>query len=265
MNSGFQSQIKQLGGLGYSVNQVLHVGKIDEAMARFYKLTFSSTIVKDYFQAFGGPREIKDIHNYASDDARLHCDEINRMAVVFLHSMVEEITRSFVFSTATEDPQILVQWFLARQEISTSVLQAVLQQSNTEEDIMSSIAMSKLSVTTEAALAQKISARLAATLQRTSIQGIGDINRMLSICNLTIDSYILKKSEPVIAQVCLRRNLIVHNMDERDGEVLSVDTETIDEWADHVRDFLMVLICRSVKIERAMPMDEQSINESSGA
>jgi hypothetical protein len=130
---------------------------------------------------------------------------------------------------------------------------------------MSSIAMSKLSVTTEAALAQKISARLAATLQRTSIQGIGDIKRMLSICNLTIDNYILKKSEPVIAQVCLRRNLIVHNMEERDGEVLSVDTETIDEWADHVRDFLVVLICRSVKIERAMPMDEQSIDESSGA
>jgi hypothetical protein len=54
-------------------------------------------------------------------------------------------------------------------------------------------------------------------------------------------------------------------MDERDGEVLSVDVETIDEWADHIRDFLMVLICRSVKIGRAMPMDEQPIDEPSGA
>jgi hypothetical protein len=36
--------------------------------------------------------------------------------------------------------------------------------------------------------------RLAASLQRTSIQGIGDITQMLSICNLAIDDYILKKS-----------------------------------------------------------------------
>lgn len=257
MNSGFLSQIKQLGGLGYSANQLFHVGKVDESMARFYKLTFSSTIVKDYFQALGGPREIKDVSNYASDDARFHCDEINRMAVVFLHSMVEEITRSFVFSNAASDPKILVQWFLSRQEIPASVLQAALQQANTEEDIMSRIAMSKLAVNTEAALVQKIASRLAATLQRTSIQGIADIKQMLSICSLAIDDYILKKSEPVIAQVCLRRNLIVHNMDERDGEVLSVDVETIDEWADRIRDFLMILICRSVKVEKAKPMDEQ--------
>jgi hypothetical protein len=107
--------------------------------------------------------------------------------------------------------------------------------------------------------------KLAATLQRTSIQGISDIKQMLSICNLTIENYILKKSESVIAQVCLRRNIIVHNMDERDGEVLSVDVETIDEWADRIRDFLMVLICRSVKIERAVQMDEKSIAESSEA
>jgi len=265
MNSGFLTQIKQLGGLGYSENQLVHVGKIDEAMTRFYKLTFSSTIVKDYFQAFGGPREIKDISNYVSDDARLHCDEINRMAVVFLHSMVEEITRSFVFNSAAADPKILVQWFLSRQEIPTPVLQAALQQANTEEDIMRSVAMLKLSVTTEAALIQKILSRLAASLQRTSIQGIGEITQMLSICNLAIDDYILKKSESVIAQVCLRRNIIVHNMDERDGEVLSVDVETIDEWADRIRDFLMVLICRSVKIERAVQMDDQSIAESSEA
>lgn len=243
--------------MGYSEIQLFHVRKIDEAMGRFYKLTISSTIVKDYFQAFSGPREIKDISNYTSGDVRLHCDEIDRMAVVFLHSMVEEITRSFVFSTAAADQRILVQWFLSRQEIPTSVLQAVLQQADTEEDIMSSIAMSKLSVTTEAALVQKISSRLAATLQRTSIQGIGDIKQMLSICNLTIDDYILKKSEAVIAQVCFRRNLIVHNMDERDGEVLSVDVETIDEWADRIRDFLMVLICGSEMIERAMQMNEQ--------
>ena len=116
MNPGFLSQIKQLGGLGYSANQLLHVGKIDESMARFYKLTYSSTIVKDYFHALGGPREIKDISNYASDVARMHCDEINRMAVVFLHSMVEEITRSFVFSTAAADPKILIQGTSKNQE-----------------------------------------------------------------------------------------------------------------------------------------------------
>jgi hypothetical protein len=264
MNSGFLSQIEQLGGLGYSTNQLFHVKKIDESMARFYRLTFSSTVVKDYFQAFSGPREIKDISNYASDDARLHCDEINRMAVVFLHSMVEEITRSFVLSSAAADPQILVQWFLSRQGIPISVLQAVLQQANTGEDIMSSIAMSKLAVNTEAALVQKISQRLGATLQRTSIQGIGDIKQMLSICGLAIDDYILKKSEPVIAQVCLRRNLIVHNMDERDGEALIVDVETIDEWADRIRDLLMIIICRSVKVESAKQLDERPIEESSG-
>lgn len=251
MNSGFLSQTKQLGGLGYSANQLYHLGKLDEAMARFYKLTFSSTIVKEYFQALDGPRKIKDISIYDSDDARLHCDEINRMAVVFLHSMIEEITRSFVFRTAAADSRILVQWFLARQEIPASVLQEVLQKANDEVDLMSGIAMSKLAVDTEAALVQKISSRLAATLQRKSIQGTGDIKQMLSICSLVIDDYILKKSEPVIAQICLRRNLIVHNMDERDGEVLSVDVETIDEWADRIRDFLMILICRSVKIERA--------------
>ncbi|MEB3212513.1 MAG: hypothetical protein VKL39_14230 [Leptolyngbyaceae bacterium] len=265
MNSGFLSQIKQLGGLGYSANQLFHVGKIDEAMTRLYRLTLSSTIIKDHFQAFDGPREIKDISNYASDDARLHCDEINRMAVVFLHSMVEEITRSFVFSTAAADPKILIQWFLARQEITTSALEAVLQEANTGEGIMSSIAMSKLAVNTEAALVQKISSRLNATLQRTSIQGVADIKQMLSICNLAIDDYILKKSEPVIAQVCLRRNLVVHNMDERDGEVLSVNIETIDEWADRIRDLLVVLICRSAKIERHMQMDEPSVNHSSRA
>ena len=88
---------------------------------------------------------------------------------------------------------------------------------------------------------------------------------MLSICSLAIDDYILKKSEPVIAQVCFRRNLIVHNMDERDGEALSVDVETIDEWADRIRDILMIIICRSVKVESAKQMDEQPIEESSGA
>jgi hypothetical protein len=265
MNSGFMSQIEQLGGLGYSTNQLFHVKKIDDSMARFHRLTFSSTIVKDYFQAFSGPREIKDISNHTSDDARQHCDEINRMAVVFLHSMVEEVTRSFVLSSAVEDPKILVQWFLSRQEIPISALQAVLQQGKTGEDIMSSIAMSKLAVNTEAALVQKISQRLGATLQRTSIQGIDDVKQMLSICSLAIDDYILKKSEPVIAQVCLRRNLIVHNMDERDGEALSVDVETIDEWADRIRDLLMIIICRSVKDESAKQMDEQPIEESSGA
>ena len=265
MNSGFLSQIEQLGGLGYSANQLFHVKKIDESMARLYRLTFSSTIVKDYFQAFSGPREIKDISNYASDDARLHCDEINRMAVVFLHSMVEEITRSFVLSSAAADPTILVQWFLSRQEIPISVLQAVLQQANAGEDIMSSIAMSRLAVDTEAALVQRISQRLGATLQRTSIQGIVDIKQMLSISGLAIDDYILKKSEPVIAQICLRRNLIVHNMDERDGEALSVDVETIDEWADRIRDLLMIIVCRSGKDESAKQMDEQPIEDSSGA
>lgn len=265
MNPGSLSQIKQLGVLGYSANQLLHVGKIDESMTRFYKLTYSSTIVKDHFQALGGPPEIKDISNYASDVARMHCDEINRMAIVFLHSMVEEITRSFVFSIAAADPKILIQWFLARQEIPTSLLQAALQKTSAEEDIMSIIAMSKLAVNTEPAMIKKISSRLSTTLKRTSIQGIGDIKQMLSICNLAIDDYILKKSEPVIAQVCLRRNLIVHNMDERDGEVLSVDVETIDEWADRIRDFLLVLICGSVKLERAAQIGEQSIEESSGA
>jgi len=246
MDSGFLPQMKRLG-LGYSENQLIHIGKIDEAMGRFYKLTVSSTIVKDYFQAFSGPREIKDISNYDVNDARLHCDEINRMAIVFLHSMVEEIMRSFVFHAAAADPKTLVRWFLSRQEISTSVLQTALQEANTEEEIMSRIAMSKLSVTTEAALVKKISSKLAASLQRTSIQGIGDINKMLSICNYTIDDYILRKTEPVIAQVCSRRNLIVHNMDERDGEILSVDVETIDEWADRIRDFLIVLICGSAR------------------
>jgi hypothetical protein len=239
--------------------------KIDEAMSRFYKLTVSSTIVMDYFQTFGGPREIKDISNYVTDEARLYHDEINRMAIVFLHSMIEEIMRSFVFHTTAADPRSLVRWFLSRQEIPTSVLQAALQQANTEEEIMSRIAMSKLSVATEDALVQKISSKLDAYLQRTSIQGIGDINKILSICNYTIDDYILRKSEPVIAQVCLRRNLIVHNMDERDGEVLSVDVETIDEWADRIRDFLMVLISNSGKIERAMQMEDQTIDEASDA
>jgi hypothetical protein len=48
-------------------------------------------------------------------------------------------------------------------------------------------------------------------------------------------------------------------MDERVGEVLSVDVETIDEWADKVRDFLMILICQVEKTNRALQMDEQSI------
>ncbi len=226
---------------------MIHIGKIDEAMARFYKLTFSSTIVKDYFQAFGGPREIKGISDYATDDARLHCDEINRMAVVFLHSMVEEIMRSFVFQTATEDPGTLVRWFLSRQDTSTSLLQAALQEAHTKEDVMSRIAMAKLSVATEAELVKKISSRLSETLQRTSIQGIGDINKMLSICDQVVDDHFIRKSEAVIAQVCSRRNLIVHNMDEKDGEILGVDVETIDEWADRIRDFLMYVICGSGK------------------
>ena len=259
MGSGFLPKVQRLG-LGYSENQLIHIGKIDEAMARFYKLTFSSTIVKDYFQAFCGPREIKDISDYATDDARLHCDEINRMAIVFLHSMVEEIIRSFVFQAATEDPKTLVRWLLSRQEISTSVLQSALQEANTEEDVMSRIAMAKLSVTTEAALVKKVSSRLSETLQRTSIQGIGDITKMLSICNHTIDDYFLRKSEAVITQVCSRRNLIVHNMDEKDGETLSVDVEIIDEWADRIRDFLMFVICGQ-EIDRGIQIEEQTIDE----
>ena len=71
---------------------------------------------------------------------------------------------------------------------------------------------------------------------------------MLSICNHAVDDYFLRKSEAVIAQVCSRRNLIVHNMDEKDGEILGVDVETIDEWADRIRDFLMVIICGSEKV-----------------
>ena len=170
------------------------------------------------------------------------------MAVVFLHSMVEEIMRSFVFQAASEDPGTLVRWFLSRQEISTSVLHATLQEANTKEEVMSRIAMAKLSVTTEAALVKKISSKLSETLQRTSIQGIGDINKMLSICNHAVDDQFLRKSESVISQVCSRRNLIVHNMDEKDGEILGVDVETIDEWADRIRDFLMVIICGSEKV-----------------
>lgn len=246
--------------LGFSENTAVHMAKIDEAMGRFHKLTFSSTIIRDYFQAFGDPREINGTSIYASDEARLHSDEINRMAIVFLHSMIEEILRSFVFHATAADPKSLVRWFLSRQEIPTSVLQSALQQANTEEEIMSRIAMSKLSVTTEAALVKKISSKLVAHLQRMSIQGIGDINKMLSVCNYTIDDCILRESEPVIAQVCLRRNLIVHNMDEKDGEVLSIDTETIDEWADRIRDFLDLLICNSGKIETTMRMEDQAID-----
>jgi hypothetical protein len=259
MGSGFLPQVHRLG-LEYSENQLIHIGKIDEAMARFYKLTFSSTIVRDYFQALSGPREIKEISDYATGDAKLHCDEINRMAIVFLHSMVEEIIRSFVFQAAIRDPQTLVRWFLSRQEISTCVLQTALQEAITEEEVMSRIAMAKLSVTTEAALVKKVSSRLSETLQRTSIQGIGDINKMLSICNHAIDDYFLRRSETVIAQICSRRNLIVHNMDEKDGEPLSVDVETIDEWADQIRDFLMIAICGSEN-NRAMQIEEQAINE----
>jgi hypothetical protein len=226
-------------------------------MARFYKLTFSSTVVKDYFEAFRGHREIKDISDYATDDARLHCDEINRMAIVFLHSMIEEIIRSFVFQAATEDPKTLVRWFLSRHDSSISVLQTALQKANAKEEVMSRIAMAKLSVTTEAALIKKISLKLSEALQRTSIQGIGDKNKMLSICSYKIDDYFLRKSEAVITRVCSRRNLIVHNMDERDGEALSVDVETIDEWADRIRDFLTYVICGS----SCKKIEEQTIDE----
>ena len=131
------------------------------------------------------------------------------------------------------------------------MLETALLSSKSDEEIMNGIAMARLSVKTEAALVQKISAKLNATLQRISIQGTSDINKMLSICKCTIDDYHLRKMEPVIAQVCSRRNLIVHNMDERDGDgdALSVNTETIDEWADLVRSFLMVLICDTRKID----------------
>jgi hypothetical protein len=131
MNSGFMPQVQRLVGLGYTENQLIHLGRVDEAMGRFYRLTFSSPIVKDYFQALSGPREIKDISNCVSDDARLHCDEINRMAIVFLHSMVEEIIRSFVLRTAAADPKSIVQWFLSRQDIPASLLLSALQQANT--------------------------------------------------------------------------------------------------------------------------------------
>jgi hypothetical protein len=102
--------------------------------------------------------------------------------------MVEEITRSF-FHAAAEDLKALVRWFLSQQEISTSVFQAALQEANTEEEVMSRIAMAKLSVTTEAALGKKVSSRLSATLQKSSIQRTGEINKMLSICNQTISDF----------------------------------------------------------------------------
>jgi hypothetical protein len=249
MRSGFEAQARRLWP-DYSEIHLMHMGKLDEAMARFYRLTFSSTIVKEYFEGLNGTREIKDIHSYNSSKAKDHCDEINRMAIVFLHSMIEEIMRSFVFHTAAADPRILVQWFLSQQSISVSMLETALLTSNTDEEIMNGIAMTKLSAKNEAALVQKISTKLHATLQRTSIQGTSDINKMLSICKYTIDDYHLRKMEPVIAQVCSRRNLIVHNMDESDGEALSVKTETIDEWADLVRDYLMVVICSARKIDK---------------
>ena len=248
MLSGFEAQARRLG-LTYSEIHLMHMGKLDEAMIRFYRLTYSSTVIKDHFEGLDGTREIKDIHSYTSSRAKDYCDEINRMAIVFLHSMVEEIMRSFVFHTAAADPRILVQWFLSQQNISVSMLETALLSSKSDEEIMNGIAMARLSVKTEAALVQKISAKLNATLQRISIQGTSDINKMLSICKCTIDDYHLRKMEPVIAQVCSRRNLIVHNMDERDGDALSVNTETIDEWADLVRSFLMVLICDTRKID----------------
>jgi hypothetical protein len=49
-------------------------------------------------------------------------------------------------------------------------------------------------------------------------------------------------------------------MDEKDGETLSVDVETIDEWADRIRDFLMVVICGQ-DIDRGMQIEEQAIDE----
>jgi hypothetical protein len=57
-------------GLEYPENALVPTGKIDEAMTKFCKFTFSLTIVKDYFHAFSGPREIKDISDYAINDAR---------------------------------------------------------------------------------------------------------------------------------------------------------------------------------------------------
>ena len=168
-------------GLPFSEIRLMHIGKLDEAMTRFYRLTFSSTIVKEHFEGLDGPRETKDIHSCNSSKAKDHCDEINRMAIVFLHSMIEEIIRSFVFHTAAADPRILIQWFLSQQSISVSMLETLLLSSTTDEEIMNGIAMARLSVKTEVALVQKISAKLNATLQRISIQSTTDINKMLSI------------------------------------------------------------------------------------
>lgn len=246
---------------------MIHIAKIDDAMDRFYRLTFSSTIVKGYFEAIGGPREfkIKDANNYNSRHARDHCDEINRMAIVFLHSMVEEIIRSFVFHTAAADSRTLVQWFLSHQNISISMLQSALLGLTAGEEIMNRIAMTKLSADTEGDLVEKISSKLHTHLQRTSIQGVSDISKILSICKYTIDDYQLKKMEPVIAQVCSRRNLIVHNMDERGGEALRVEAETIDEWADLVRNFLLIAICSSRKIDEIIHAETHSTSDTKEA
>jgi len=170
------------------------------------------------------------------------------MAIVLLHSMIEEIMRSFVFHAAVADTTSLVQWFLSHHNISTSILERALLESNTTVEVLNRIAMSILSVSSEEALVKKISSRLQETLQRTSIQGVKDINTILSICKYTVDGYHLRKMESVFARVCSRRNFIVHNMDERGGEALSVETEAIDEWADLIRDFLLVVICSSHKI-----------------
>ena len=139
------------------------------------------------------------------------------------------------------------------------MLETALLSSKSDEEIMNGIAMARLSVKTEAALVQKISAKLNATLKRISIQGTSDIVKMLSICKYTIDDYHVRKMEPVIAQICLRRNLIVHNMDERDGEALCIKTETIDEWADLVRDFLMVVICSARKIDKLLQVETSGL------
>jgi hypothetical protein len=57
----------------------------------------------------------------------------------------------------------------------------------------------------------------------------------------------------------------VHNIGEKDGEPSSDDVEAIDEWADRIREFLVILICGSEKIGRALKIEEQTIDEARDA
>lgn len=210
---------------------------VDQNLKRFYKLTFSSNLVKDHFlNTEKHPKYLEDF------DGESYSDEINRAAIVFLHSLIEETLRRLVFQTVKNNEYMLIEWFC--RDLSFSMNEIMTSDYIDKYDYLYSLAASKIRISDKKKLKKEMIQKLEEYLWRCSFRNTKDIEKILSFAIITIDDFEKKAYFPILNQIFNRRNIIVHNMDFKKDKFLRISEEEIDYWVDRVQMFLKYVICK---------------------